>query len=538
MKPIFLTALLALAVCLRAPAQDAPQTPAPKRPAGKSAPPSPGQLPFGPAKPLGAIVPPAGLPGMAPVIQTSALLKVNVTYQSHSQRIPWQKESPGSRRGLGVVLAGNRVLVTGQMVGDATYIELELPESGQKLPAKVEAVDYEANLALLAPASPEKEAAFFAGLKPMSVDTSARIGDALNVWQTGRVGELIVTPMRVGKVMTQSYAVPNASFLVYEAQGIIRSEANSFTLPVVKGGRLAGLLLRYDSKNQVATILPAPIIEHFLKDVAKAPYEGFPSLGVEFQTTLDEQFRDWLGLAPDQPGVYISKVVKGASADAAGVKKGDIMLSINGARIDSRGDYADPQYGALSISHVVRGRAYVGDEVEIKVLRDGGELTLKSKLTRKLPEDYLVLPYLYDRGAKYVLHGGLLFQELTQPYLGSFGREQLGGPLLRLSRVASDPELFEEDGRKRVVFLSAVLPTPTTQGYERLSGQVVTTVNGVKITEIKDLAEAFTKPKDGIHTVELREFPFIVHLDAASAERDNLQLMNGMFRIGSLKRLE
>ena len=38
------------------------------------------------------------------------------------------------------------------------------------------------------------------------------------------------------------------------------------------------------------------------------------------------------------------------------------MLSINGAAIDSRGDYQDAQFGALSVSHIVRGRAFVGDE--------------------------------------------------------------------------------------------------------------------------------------------------------------------------------
>ncbi len=68
-------------------------------------------------------------------------------------------------------------------------------------------------------------------------------------------------------------------FLAYETIGIIRSEANSFTLPVVKDGKLAGLLLRYDSKNQTATILPGPIIAHFLKDNADGEYQGFPSLG-------------------------------------------------------------------------------------------------------------------------------------------------------------------------------------------------------------------------------------------------------------------
>jgi len=477
-------------------------------------------------------------PSQQPIINTSSLLKVNVTFQAHNMQIPWQKEGAGGRRGLGVVLPGNRVLVTAQMVSDSTYIELELADSGQKIPARVEAVDYEANLALLAPSSPAKEKPFFAGLKGVQVDSTARIGDALSVWQTGRVGDLIVTPMRISKVMTQGYVVDNASFLVYEATGIIRSEANSFTLPIVKGGKLAGLLLRYDSKNQVATILPAPIIEHFLSDVKDGQYDGFPSLGIEFQATLDEQFRDYLGLKPDAPGVFISAVTKGGSADKAGVKKGDIMTSINGSSIDSRGDYQDAQFGAVSVSHIIRGRAFVGDEVEIKVIREGKEVVLKSQLTRKQPEDYLVRPYLFDKGPKYVLNGGLLFQELTRPYLNSFGGEQQSGPILRLQRIASAPDEYEKQGRKKIIFLSAILPTQSTQGYERMSGQVVDEINGRKINELADVAAAFKEPKDGLHTVKLAQFPFILHLDAIKVERDNLQLTNGMFRVSELSRLE
>ncbi len=520
--------------------------PAPADSPGVGVPPAPRQAePDAPQKPLGAIRPqrvrPPLIPipqALAPIRQTNSLVKVNVTYQSHNLQIPWQKESAGGRRGLGVVLAENRVLVTGQMVGDATYIELELPDSGQKLAARVLAVDYEANLALLASNSPAKEAAFFSGLKPISIDTSARIGDSLAVWQTGRVGDLIASPLVVSKVMTQGYVVENAAFIVYETTGIIRSEANSFTLPVVKNGKLAALLLRYDSKNQVATLLPAPIIDHFLKDVADGKYDGFPSLGVEFQLTMDEQFRDYLGLKPDQPGVYISSVLKGASAEKAGVKKGDIMIAINGSSIDARGDYQDPQYGALSVSHIVRGRSFVGDNVEMKVIRDGKEIVLKSQLTRKNPDEYLVLPYLFDKGPKYVLSGGMLFQGLTRPYLNAFGGDQQSGAVLRLTRIANTPDEFEKDGRKKVVFLSAILPTSSTQGYERMSGQVVQEINGVKITELADVATALKTPKDGLHIVKLREFPFILHLDAVKVERDNLQLLNGMFRVGELSRLE
>lgn len=514
------------------PIADLPPGDAPLRPP----PMAPGQPPGIIRKPIGTIIPPPQM--MQPVINTSSLLKVNVTYQSFNLQIPWQKESAGGRRGLGIVLAKNRVLVTAQMVADSTYIEFELPDSGQKLPAKVEAVDYEANLALLAPNSPNKEKDFFLGLTGVELDPSARIGDALSVWQSGRVGDLIVTPMRISKVMTQGYFVENAAFLVYEATGIIRSESNSFTLPVVKGGKLAGLLLRYDSKNQVATLLPAPIIEHFLKDVGDGKYDGFPSLGIELQVTQDEQFREYLGMKSGTPGVFISKVMKGGTADEARMQKGDIMLSINGNDVDARGDYQDKQFGAVSASHLIRGRGFVGDEVEIKVLRDGKEVLLKGKLTRKQPDDYLVRPYLFDHGPKYVLSGGVLFQELTSSYLNSFGGESRSGALLRLQRIASNPEEFEKDGRKKIVFIGAVLPTQSTQGYERMSGQMVLEVNSHKITELKDVAAALKEPKDGVHAIKLREFPYLLYLDALRVERDNMQLLNGAFRVGELSRLE
>ena len=472
------------------------------------------------------------------VVQNSSLVKVNATSQPYNLHLPWQKESPSGRRGLGVVLAGNRVLVTGQMAADATYIELELPESGQKIPAKVVAVDYEANLALLESPPSDKQKAFFAGLKPMAVDASGRIGDAVSILQTGRVGELIESPLRIGKVLTRRYNVEGSGFLVYEANGIIRSEANSFTLPVVKGSKLAGLLLSYDSKNQVTTILPAPIIEHFLKDVADGKYEGFPGLGMELQSTQDEQFRDYLGLKPNAPGVLITTVMKGGSAEKAGMKKGDILIAINGFTIDSRGDYKDPQFGPLSSSHLVRGRAYVGDKVEIKVVREGKEVTLNGQLARRSPADYLVLPYQFDKGPRYVLMGGLLFQELSRPYLDAFGEEQRSGAILRLTRIATHPDKYEEEGRKKLVFLSMVLPTPSAQGYDKLGGQVVNKVNGKAINDLNDLAEAFKSAKDTWHVIELDDFPHVLYLDTFNAERDNLRLLDGAYRIGSLKRLE
>jgi S1-C subfamily serine protease len=502
------------------------------------------QAPKGPATPQGEMVTrrrPAPIDiatGMAPIIRNDAIVRVNATYQTYNPFLPWQKEQPGGRRGLGVVMPGNRILVTGQMAADATYIELELPESEAKIPAKVVGIDYEANLALLAPAADADRAAeFFSGLKPMELDARMGVGETLSIWQSGRVGDLIVTPLRVSKIMTAPYVVEGSTYLVYEGQGILRSEGNSFTLPVVRGGKLVGLLLRYDQKNQVTTVLPAPIIEHFLKDMADGNVEGFPSFGVQLQPTMDSQFREYLGLKPDQGGMYVNGVVKGNSADLADIKKGDIILSINGFKIDSRGDYNDPDFGRLSLGHIVRGRAFIGDTMKVVLLRDGKELTVEGKLTRKQPKDQLVWPYLFDRGPNYLVQGGLVFQELTKPYLAAFGGNE--NPMAnRLSYLAEHAEDEEGETRKKIVFLSAVLPTPSAQGYDRLSGIIITKINGKPILQLADAAEAFKTPKNGTHVIELNDFPKVLHLDAAQVEKDNAALMGGDFRLGALSRIE
>ncbi len=430
----------------------------------------------------------------------------------------------------------NEILVTAQLVADATYIELEQASTGEKLAAKVKAVDYEANLALLEPA--QAVDGFFSGLKPMAVESGARIGDALQVWQLDGRGELVVSDVKLSKILTTRYVLESSVFLAYEANGIIRTEANSFTLPVVKNGKLAGLVLRYDSKNQSATVLPGPIMTHFLKDMADNKYQGFPNLGVEFQTTIDPQFREYLGMKKEQQGVFVSNISKGGSAESAGIEKGDIILEMNGHAVDDRGDYEDAQFGRISVSHIVRGQSFVGEEFKVKVLREGKEQTLSGKLTRKDPKDYLVWPYLFDRGPNYLVQGGLIFQELSLPFVQSFGEDWESSAPLRLIFITKHTEEYEKQGKHKIVFLAGSLPTRTTQGYERLGGHIVSSVNGKQINDLADLAAAFKDPQDGLHKIELDEAPRLVFLDAITSESDNMRLLNGPYRLEGLKRID
>src|SRR3954465_6546692 len=107
-----------------------------------------------------------------------SVVRVNVTNQPWDFGRPWGKRPPYSRRAIGTLLTGNRVLVTAELVANANYVELETAEGGQKVPASVEVVDYEANLALLK----TDDADFLKQLQPLDV-TSAHTGDLLSVWQ-------------------------------------------------------------------------------------------------------------------------------------------------------------------------------------------------------------------------------------------------------------------------------------------------------------------------------------------------------------------
>src|SRR5438309_11924509 len=76
---------------------------------------------------------------------------------------------------------------------------------------------------------------------------------------------------------------------------------NSYTIPLVKNNKLAGLLLRYDPRAQLVDAIPAPIITHFLKDAETERYDGFPSAGFSFFPTRDPQLRAF-ACQPRKPG--------------------------------------------------------------------------------------------------------------------------------------------------------------------------------------------------------------------------------------------
>ena len=466
-----------------------------------------------------------------------SILRVNVTNQSFNFALPWQKRQPGSKQGLGALLDGRRVLVTAELIQDSSYVEFEVASSGKKLTAQVATVDYEANLALLTPK--EDPGDFFDGLVPFPLSvTPPKHGDRFEVWQFEANGTPVISGITFDTARLGRYFLEGSYFLQFDANGAVNYREGSFTLPVIQNGHLAGMLLSYDSDDQVATILPFPIIRAFLDDAADGSYAGFPSFGIKFSPTLDDQLRSFLKLPDGNGGVMVTGVMPETSAAMAGLKEGDVLLELGGYKLDARGNYQDPIWGLLAMGHLVKGANTVGTELPVKISRDGQIMDLTLKLTRKEPKEFLIDPYVFDRGPRYFILGGLVFSELTRTYLEAFGGEWRDRAPFEFVYAAQNPEKFARDGRKKLVFLAGALPSQSTMGYEGVRGAFIEKVNGRPINDIKDLAAAFEHPTDGLHTIEIDEVPYTLYVDAALAAEDNQRLLPQRYRITQLQRLE
>jgi hypothetical protein len=289
--------------------------------------------------------------------------------------------------------------------------------------------------------------------------------------------------------------------------------------------------MSYNSKDQICDVGSTDIILRFLSATTNGDYRGFPSLGVSVATTEDSSFRQWLKLTDDQGGLYIKSVRKGGAADVAGMKKGDVLLAADDKAIDRRGYYQHSNYGSLSWGHLIRGEKSVGDTVNLSILRDGSPMEIKATLTREEEGSRLVPSYLFDKAPNYLLKGGLVFQELSLPILQSFGKDWTSRAPLNLLDAYENPEKYQ-DSMNRVVFLSGVIPTPATVGYEPLRNLVVHKVNGKDVKDMRSLIDAFNGNMNELHSIEFDDENLTVHLDdSVSTAVDSQLLQRGITRL-------
>jgi S1-C subfamily serine protease len=461
---------------------------------------------------------PTPSPAPAPEVTSQSILRVNSTNQVHDPRSPWQKKPPTGRRGLGVLIGDGSILVTADLVANSNFIELEKAENAEKSTAKVEHIDYESNLALLRANDPQ----FLAGMIPLKLAEGISIGASATVLQFEANGEIARTTGRISSISVAPY-LENVGLLIFKLSMPLQQRDGSYTLPAVHGGRLIGLLMRYDSRNQTADVIPMPVISRFLASTTQPDFKGLPRLGVSFAPLRDPQLRRYTGLT-EPGGIYVTKVLPKSSGDLAGLREGDVILAVNGRALDQDGNYEDAEYGRILFSHITGTLTPPGEKVVLKILRAAKIEEIPVPMQPLDRTSVVSSPFLADSAPPYFILGGMVFVELSRPYLKEWGIEWTKkAPQRLLNYDAFQDELPADRGK--IVVLAQILPTPDTIGYEHIENVVIKELNGRPIKSIADLAEASKHPVEGFQKIELEEDPKWLFLDAAAIEANRAQLI-------------
>lgn len=208
--------------------------------------------------------------------------------------------------------------------------------------------------------------------------------------------------------------------------------------------------------------IPINLAIKVVEDIKKFGVVKRGYLGVTFQE-LNSDAAKALDI-DDIDGMYVNEVVKGGGAEAAGLKKGDIIKQVNGQIVINSADLQE-QIGRLS----------PGDKVKLLVKRDGKEkeftVTLKEapKVAKEEDEDQA------GNTAK-KSNGVISFKDLGASF------------------VPLNSRLKSQLGLKNGVVVNSV--TGGILGdYNIEEGSIITQVNGVKVNSVEDIKSALNKQK-------------------------------------------
>lgn len=419
-----------------------------------------------------------------------SLVKIFTTIQNPNYFEPWRVGPEENVSGSGCVISGNRILTNAHVVSNEIFIQVLKDGDTKKYTAKKIFVAHDCDLAILRVEDPK----FFKGTKPVKFGGVPSLKDQVAVYGYPVGGEeLSITEGEVSRIEVIPYSHSMRYLLGIQTNAAI-NPGNSGG-PVFSRKKMVGVAFQgYNAMvaQNTGYIVPVQLVQRFLDQIKAGSYSPVPTLGLYTEFMENDALRNYYGMAPDQTGLLVSKVIYGSSAWGH-VQENDILLSIDGYPIANDGTIYFRKGERVNFQYPLCLHR-IGENMVLDVLRDQKPL----KLTVTLKADARLVPLVkYDTDPTYFIFGGLVFTPLCANYFQTSKASFSGFMPLYFEGLPSED-------RKQVVIISHILSHEINKGYgPRYTNLVVQKVNGVPITEMKDLIQAFEKPQDGKHIIEI-----------------------------------
>lgn len=285
---------------------------------------------------------------------------------------PRQNPQPRLERGVGsgvIVSADGTILTNNHVVEGADKITVLLSDN-KTFEAKLVGSDRPSDLAVLKIEAQNMPYLTLGNSDTVRIgDIVLAIGNPLGIGQTVTAGIISAKGRRTGL----SYGNNNETFEDFLQTDAPINRGNSGGALVNLSGELIGINSQILAGGQgggnigIGFSIPSNMAKSVMEQLLRDGRVRRGMLGIGIQN-LTEDTAQALGLE-NTSGVLVSDVRKGSAAEKAGFKRSDVIVAINGEKIDDSNILRNKVAGTLP-----------GSEIRITVLRDGNQQELTATL--------------------------------------------------------------------------------------------------------------------------------------------------------------
>jgi S1-C subfamily serine protease len=431
---------------------------------------------------------------------------------------PWAKGQPVQNHGTGVVIEGKRILTNAHLVAYGTEIYVEDPKGSEKLEAKVEALNFDVDLAILS----VNEDKFISKrtVLPRAAQLP-RIQDRVSIYGFPIGGnQLSVTRGEVSRIEYGTYGRGIGPVIQVSAPV---NPGNSGG-PAVVDDKMIGLVVsRVQNAQNIGTIIPNEEIEIFLDNFKRGRHESKPILASQIfvQSLENKALRRKFNVDASVRGVVVTAVP--ANAPAFPLKPFDVLTSIGEYPIDNLGRI-DLKSGLRAPFLYMVPQLARGQGVSVTVWRQGRQMTVSLPVTTE--DNRLVRPY---RGEplSYFIHGPLVFAQGKSEDVSLYAQMNRTFYLDNSPLVTRADDLVAFPGEELVVVSARMFPHPCAKGYADPVGKVVKDLNGVPIKNLRHLVKTIRDCTDEFLTLRFADnFSEVLVFDRRELEKATEEILD------------
>ncbi|HLI83207.1 MAG TPA: trypsin-like peptidase domain-containing protein [Bryobacteraceae bacterium] len=364
--------------------------------------------------------------------------------------------------GSGVIVdPGGYIMTNAHLVRGAVHLEVLLPVSGDtdppaRLQARIMGVDSDSDLALI---RIEKH-----NLHALSFGDSDQLRQGDLVFAVGSPLGLR-NSISMGVVSAPERAIDDDNPILYIQTDASINPGNSGGALVDSEGRLIGLSTFIVSKSGgnegIGFAVPSNLVQNVYKQLRSKGSVSRGSVGL-FAQNINPILARGLGL-PISRGVLVADIDSNGPADRAGIKRCDVILSINGQPMRSSREFENYIYGR-------RG----GEKIEVEFERSGERLNAALEVTEKTPA-FDPLAALASPAKNLVRRLGILCIEIDQ-------------------RVA---KLMPDLRRQYGLVVAAKSPEGQAQFIDIQPGDVIHAINNLTVVSLDAFQDAVKELSPG-----------------------------------------